>query len=82
MGISKRKPLLFFEPEIDPFVMAITSAERQSGILRAVLGSCPGLHLHLAAGVCMSITTYLDDFDADLETQRVLSVALEMTRVS
>ena len=30
----------------------------------------------------MSITTYLDDFDADLETQRVLSAALEMTRVS
>src|SRR5262249_10301944 len=40
--------------------------------LRAVLGSCPGLHLHLAAGVCMSITTYLDDFDADLETKTVL----------
>jgi hypothetical protein len=30
----------------------------------------------------MSITTYLDDFDADLETQRVLSVALERTRIS
>jgi hypothetical protein len=30
----------------------------------------------------MSITTYLDDFDADPETQRVLSVALERTRVS
>ena len=30
----------------------------------------------------MSITTYLDDFDADLETKRVLGVALERTRVS
>jgi len=50
--------------------------------LRAVLGSCPGLHLHLAAGVCMSITTYLDDFDADLETKTVLGVALERARVS
>jgi hypothetical protein len=33
-------------------------------------------------GVCMSITTYLDDFDADLETKTVLGVALERTRVS
>ena len=30
----------------------------------------------------MSITTYLDDFDADLEWKRVLGVALKMTRVS
>ena len=30
----------------------------------------------------MSITTYLDDFDADLETKRVLGDALESTRVS
>jgi hypothetical protein len=30
----------------------------------------------------MAITTYLDDFDADLETKRVLGVALERTRVS
>ena len=30
----------------------------------------------------MSITTYLNDFDADLETKRVLEVALERTRVS
>jgi hypothetical protein len=30
----------------------------------------------------MSITTYLNDFDADLETKRVLGVALERTRVS
>src|SRR5258708_9590108 len=36
----------------------------------------------LSAGLCMSITTYLDDFDADLEMKRVLGVALEMTRVS
>jgi hypothetical protein len=36
----------------------------------------------LSAGLCMSITTYLDDFDADLEMKRVLEVALEMTRVS
>jgi len=35
-----------------------------------------------SAGVCMSITPYLNEFDADLETKRVLSVALEMTRVS
>ena len=33
-------------------------------------------------GVCMSITPYLDEFDADPETKRVLAVALEMTRVS
>jgi hypothetical protein len=30
----------------------------------------------------MSITSYLDEFDADHETKRVLAVALEMTRVS
>jgi hypothetical protein len=30
----------------------------------------------------MSITAYLDGFDADLETKQVLSVALEKTRVS
>jgi hypothetical protein len=30
----------------------------------------------------MSITPYLDDFDVDPETKRVLDVALEMTRVS
>jgi hypothetical protein len=36
----------------------------------------------LSAGLCMSITTYLDDFDADFEMKRVLGVALEMTRVS
>ena len=30
----------------------------------------------------MSITTCLDDFDADLETKRVLGDALERTRVS
>ena len=30
----------------------------------------------------MSLTTYLHDFDADLETKRVLGVALERTRVS
>jgi hypothetical protein len=30
----------------------------------------------------MSITPYLDDFDVDPETKRVLRVALEMTRVS
>jgi hypothetical protein len=34
------------------------------------------------AGVCMSITTYLDEFDADPETKRILGVALEMTRLS
>jgi hypothetical protein len=33
-------------------------------------------------GVCMSITPYLDDFDVDPETKRVLGVALEKTRVS
>jgi hypothetical protein len=32
--------------------------------------------------VWMTITTYLADFDADLETKRVLEVALERTRVS
>ena len=30
----------------------------------------------------MAITPYLDDFDVDPETKRVLGVALEMTRVS
>jgi hypothetical protein len=30
----------------------------------------------------MSITTYLDDLDADLEMKRVLGTALEMARVS
>ena len=30
----------------------------------------------------MSITSYLDEFDADPETKRVLAVALEMTRLS
>ena len=30
----------------------------------------------------MPITPYLDEFDADPETKRVLAVALEMTRVS
>jgi hypothetical protein len=30
----------------------------------------------------MSITPYLEEFDADPETMRVLTVALEMTRVS
>jgi hypothetical protein len=34
------------------------------------------------AGVCMSLTPYLDDFDADPETKRVLGVALEKTRVA
>ena len=32
--------------------------------------------------VYMAITTYLDDLDVDLETKRVLGVALERTRVS
>ena len=30
----------------------------------------------------MSITPYLDSFDVDPETKRVLNVALEMTRVA
>jgi hypothetical protein len=30
----------------------------------------------------MSITPYLNEFDADPETKRVLAVALEMTRIS
>jgi hypothetical protein len=30
----------------------------------------------------MSITPYLDNFDVNAETKRVLGVALEMTRVS
>ena len=30
----------------------------------------------------MSITPYLDEFDANPETKRVLGIALEMTRVS
>jgi hypothetical protein len=35
-----------------------------------------------ASEVCMSITPYLGDFDANPETKRVLGVALEKTRVS
>jgi len=31
-------------------------------------------------GFAMAIVSYLDDFDADPETKRVLHVALEMTR--
>ena len=30
----------------------------------------------------MSITPYLDEFDADPETKRILAVTLEVTRVS
>jgi hypothetical protein len=30
----------------------------------------------------MAVATYLDDFDADLETKLVLGIALERTRVS
>jgi len=30
----------------------------------------------------MTITPYLNEFDADPETKRVLAVALEMTRIS
>jgi hypothetical protein len=37
---------------------------------------------HAITEVCMAITTYLDDLDVDLETKRVLGVALERTRVS
>jgi hypothetical protein len=33
-------------------------------------------------GACMSITPYLDGFDDDPETKRVLGVALEMTRIA
>ena len=36
----------------------------------------------LGGGFVMSITPYLNEFDADPETKRVLAVALEMTRVS
>jgi hypothetical protein len=35
-----------------------------------------------SAGFCMSITPYLDGPEVDPETKRVLSAALEMTRVS
>ena len=31
---------------------------------------------------CMPITPYLDDFDVNAETKRVLSAALEETRIS
>jgi hypothetical protein len=34
------------------------------------------------AGVCMYFTPYLDGFDVDPETKRVLGVALEKTRVA
>ena len=33
-------------------------------------------------GFAMAIASYLDDFDADPETKRVLHVALEMTRAA
>jgi hypothetical protein len=39
--------------------------------------------LSIFDGFCMPITPlFLDDFDVDLETKRVLHVALEMSRVS
>ena len=37
---------------------------------------------HAITEVWMTMTAYLADFDADLETKRVLEVALERTRVS
>jgi hypothetical protein len=37
---------------------------------------------HLPPGFCLSITSYLDQFDVDPETKRVLRVALEMTRAA
>jgi hypothetical protein len=40
------------------------------------------LLLLLRRPASMSITPYLGDFDANPETERVLGVALEMTRVS
>src|SRR5437870_4187274 len=38
--------------------------------------------LLVSAEPCMPITPYLDDFDVNAETKRVLGVALEKTRVS
>jgi hypothetical protein len=35
-----------------------------------------------SAGVCLPITPYLDTFDVDPETRRVLGVAFEMTCVA
>ena len=35
-----------------------------------------------SVGFCMSTTPYLNDFDGDPETKRVLGVAVEMARVS
>jgi hypothetical protein len=45
-------------------------------VARAIIG------LLVSAELYMSITPYLDDFDVDRETKRVLGVALERTRVS
>ena len=53
-----------------------------AGCHRAHTGSLASSRRCLSAGIFMSITTYLDDFDADLEMKRVLGTALEMTRVS
>ena len=58
---------------------ALSELSRQkTGLLHWRARSAPSA----LGGVCMSITPYLDEFDADSETKRVLAVALEMTRVA
>jgi hypothetical protein len=56
---------------------ALSELPDETGLLHWRACSAPS-----AFGVCMSITSYLDEFDADPETKRVLGVALEKTRVS
>jgi hypothetical protein len=51
------------------------------GINRAVERVCSLTELP-ATGVRMSMMRYLDDFDVDPETNQVLRVALEKTRMS
>jgi hypothetical protein len=55
---------------------------RRSSFAKIPVRKVPLTAAATSVQVCMAIATYLDDFDADLETKRVLGIALERTRVS
>src|SRR4051812_25405591 len=63
-------------------VRARTGRHRDFPPTKPICSTCACAAHRGPCGVCMSITPYLDEFDADPETKRVLAVALEMTRVS
>jgi hypothetical protein len=68
---------------LHPIVFAKIFAGRATDRGRLPTADCSRRACEVSfGGGCMSITTYLDDFDADLETKTVLGVALERTRVS